>query len=86
MSDVAVDRRATRAEVWVHRDRLRQLAEAAGLTDARVGPDGVIIAHPPDSGYGATLRFAREASAVVGAWVQTIADDAPAADVPAQPL
>ncbi len=86
MSEVAVDRRATREEVLGHRDRLRDLAGAAGLSDPRVGPNGVVIAHPPDNGYRATLRFARDATAVVGAWVQTIADDAPAAEVVAEPL
>lgn len=86
MSEVAVDRRATREEVLAHRERLRDLAGAAGLVDPRVGPNGVVIAHPPDDGYRATLRFARDATAVVGAWVQTITDDAPAAEVVAEPL
>jgi hypothetical protein len=86
MSDVATDRRATRDEVFAHRDRLRELARAAGLTSVRVGPNGTVIVHPPDQGYRATLRFARDTTAVVGAWVHTITDDASAADVPAEPL
>lgn len=86
MSEVAVDRRATREEVLAHRVRLREFAAAAGLVDPRVGPNGVVIAHPPDAGYRATVRFARDATAVVGAWVQTITDDVPAAKVDSEPL
>lgn len=86
MSEVAVDRQADREEVLRHRTRLRELAAAAGLENPRVDARGVVIAHPPDDGYRATLRFARDATAVVGAWVQTITDDAPAADVASEPL
>jgi hypothetical protein len=86
MSEVIVDRQADREEVLRHRVRLRELAAAAGLEDPRVDASGVVIARPPDPGYRATLRFARDATAVVGAWVQTITDDAPAASVPTEPL
>jgi hypothetical protein len=86
VSDVTADRRATLEEVLAHREKLRELASAAGLGGARVAANGALIVHPPDSGYRATVRFAVEATAVVGAWVQTITDDAPAASVETQPL
>ena len=86
MSEIALDRQADREEVLLHRARLRELASSAGLEDVRVDASGVVIARPPDGGYRATLRFARDATAVVGAWVQTITDDASPADVAAEPL
>jgi hypothetical protein len=86
MPDVALDRRATRREVLEHRQRLTEIASAAGFENLRVTADGALVVHPSDLGYRATVHFARQASDVVGAWVQTITDDAPAAAGETSPL
>jgi hypothetical protein len=80
MSDtVANDRVATRSEVLAHRVELAALARANGLRDARADRAGVVIVHSDAPGYGAVRRFATAASQLVGAWVNVITDDVPAA-------
>jgi hypothetical protein len=87
MSDVvANDRVATRSEVLAHRAELAALARANGLGAARADRAGVVIVHSDAPGYGAVRRFATAASRVVGAWVNVITDDVPAASTSADPL
>lgn len=87
MSYVATgDRTATRAEVVTQRHALRALAERHGLAEPRVDQAGTIVVHSDAPGYGPLRRYASEASELVGAWVNVISDDAPAAEAAAEAL
>ncbi|MGH9057623.1 MAG: hypothetical protein ACRDYY_17450 [Acidimicrobiales bacterium] len=87
MSNLAVgDRSATRAEVLAARKVLRQLARRHGLSDPRVDVAGTVIVHSSDPGYAALMRYADAAAKTVGAWVNVISDDAPAAQVDTEEL
>lgn len=60
------------------RRNLRILAERHGITRPRVTASGAILVGIPDyPGYAALKRFAAEAAAVVGAWVNVAAEGAP---------
>jgi hypothetical protein len=78
--------RATRSEILTHRVELAALARAHGLRDPRTDSTGVIIVHADAPGYGAVRRFATAASQTVGAWVNVITDDVPAARTSTDPL
>lgn len=80
------DRVATRAEVLAQRAQIRRLATEHGLTDLRIDPVGTVIVHSDTPGYRALRRFATDASALIGAWVNVIVDEAPAADTDATTL
>jgi hypothetical protein len=87
MPDVtSTDRLASRAEVLEHRERLADLARANGLTEVRADAAGVVIVHSEAPGYASVRRFAAAASSVVGAWVNVVTDDVPAARTSAEPL
>jgi hypothetical protein len=45
-----------------------------------------VIVHSEAPGYASVRRFAAAASSVVGAWVNVITDDVPAARTSAEPL
>jgi hypothetical protein len=77
----ATERLATRLEVVAHREALRRLADAHGLSTPRVSPTGTVIVHNDAPGYRAVRRFATAASDVVGAWVNVVTDDVTAAEV-----
>ena len=69
---------ATRDDVLAARRALRLLAERHGITGPRVTASGAVLAGiPDDPEYGALKRFAAEAAAVVGAWVNVAAEGAP---------
>lgn len=73
---------ATRDDVIAARRNLRILAERHGVTRPRVTASGaILVGIPDDPGYAALKRFAAEAAAVVGAWVNVVAEDAPGAAV-----
>jgi len=80
MSNLATgDRSATRAEVLAARSALRQLAGRYGLSHPRVDVAGTVIVHTTDPGYATLMRYAEAAAKTIGAWVNVISDDAPAA-------
>lgn len=80
------DRTATRAEVLAVREQLRRLAAKQRLTELRVDVAGTVIVHSDAPGYGPLRLFAREASQLIGVWVNVITDDVPAAQVHADTL
>lgn len=82
----ATDRVATRDEVVAQRHALRRLAEEHGLVDPRVSMTGTVVVHSGDPGYRTVRRFATAASDLVGAWVNVVTDDVPAAQVDAVAL
>lgn len=87
MSNLATgDRSATRDEVVAARKTLRQLAHRHGLSQPRVDAVGTVIVHSDAPGYSAVMRYADAAAKTVGAWVNVITDDAPAAQVEAEAL
>lgn len=87
MSNLATgDRSATRDEVVAARKALRQLAKRHGLTRPRVDATGTVIVHSDAPGYAAVMHYADAAARAVGAWVNVITDDAPAARVDAEAL
>lgn len=87
MSELATgDRSATKAEVMAERQVLRRLASQHQLGQPRVDRRGTVIVHSDQSGYRSVRRFATAAAKQVGAWVNVITDDAPAAQVDAEPL
>jgi hypothetical protein len=87
MSDaVTTDPIASRGQVLAQRARLATLARRSGLSDAAVDAAGVVVVHSNAPGYAAVRRFASAASVVVGAWVNVITDDVPAAQVPTEAL
>jgi hypothetical protein len=75
----ATDRKASAAEVRVHAPMLRRLAAEVGVTDLRVRDNGSVVVHSDQPGYHQTMELSRRASALVGARVQVITDDVPAA-------
>lgn len=77
----ATDRVATRDEVVSRRDALRRLAQEHGLVNPRVSTTGTLVVHSDDPGYRTVRRFATAASDLVGAWVNVVTDDVPAAHV-----
>lgn len=77
---------ATRDQVLAHRAQLRQMASEEGLSRLRVDVAGTVIAHTNAPGYGPLRRFATAASGLVGAWVNVVTDDVPAAEVSASAL
>ena len=85
-SVVTSERTATRDEVLPFRRALRKLAAEHGLTEARIDTTGTVIVHSEQPGYGPLRRFATDASAQVGLWVNVITDDVPAAKGHADPL
>jgi hypothetical protein len=78
---MTADRRATIDEVTAKRSELRSLALRHGFGEARVAADGMIIVQSDAPGYRPVARFAGEASRVVGAYVQVVTDEVPAASV-----
>jgi hypothetical protein len=87
MSNLATgDRTATRAEVLAARKVLRQLAQRHGLSQPRVDVAGTVIVHSSDPGYAALMRYADAVSKTIGAWLNVITDDAPAAQVDTEDL
>jgi hypothetical protein len=69
---------ATRDDVLAARRELRGLAVRHGIAHPRVTASGaVLISVPGDGGYRRLERFAAAAAAVVGAWVNVVAEDAP---------
>jgi hypothetical protein len=80
MASVAVmAQKASRSEVLHHRQAIRNLIAAAGLTDPRLRDDGTIVVHTAEPGYHAVGRLSRMASDVVGRYVHVITDDVPGA-------
>lgn len=75
------DRLATRDEIVKLRGQLRELAASEKLSDVRVDATGTVIVHSEALGYGPLRRFATAASSRIGAWVNVITDDVPAAEV-----
>jgi len=87
MSNLATgDRTASRAEVLAARKVLRQLAQRYGLSQPRVDVAGTVIVHSSDPGYAALMRYADAVSKTIGAWLNVITDDAPAAQVDTEDL
>lgn len=87
MSDLlTADRLATMAEVLAKRAELRSMAERYGFEDVALTDDGILIVPNAGPSYRRIARFAGEASRLVGAYVQIITDDVPAASVPTRPL
>lgn len=80
------DRTATRQEVLGARKRLGELAAVERLSAVRVDIAGTVIVHSEAAGYGPVRRFATSASNEVGAWVNVITDDVPAAEVASEAL
>lgn len=85
-STTTSDLSATRDQVLAHRAQLRQMASEEGLSKLRVDVAGTVIAHTDAPGYGPLRRFATAASGLVGAWVNVVTDDVPAAEVSASAL
>lgn len=83
---VIPDRVATRAEVLSQRRRLAELAAEYGLEQPRVDERGTVIVHSREPGYRLLARYATGAARLVGAWVNVITDDVPAAEVDAEAL
>lgn len=83
---MTADRRATAGEVTAKRVELRALASRHRLRAVHVAADGMIVVHTDQPGYRDLARFAGEASRLVGAYVQVITDDVPAASVPTASL
>lgn len=87
MSELMIaDRRATADEVAARRVELRMLASRHRFNAIDVAADGMIVVRTDDPGYRDLARFAGEASRLVGAYVQVVTDDVPAAAVPTNPL
>ena len=87
MASVATgDRTATRDEVIALRRDLRSMAERHALGAPRVDAVGTIVVNSPQPGYAAVRRFAVEASALAGVWVNVITDGVPAAQVATEAL
>ncbi|PZS04046.1 MAG: hypothetical protein DLM56_07220 [Pseudonocardiales bacterium] len=76
---LSADRVASAAEVFARRDELRRLAARHGFTQARIADDGTLIVHVDEPGYRPIIRFSIDAATLLGAHVQTITDDVPAA-------
>jgi hypothetical protein len=74
-------RRATIDEVTAKRSELRSLALRHGFGEVRMAADGLMVVHSDAPGYRAVARFAGEASRLVGAYVQLVTDDVPAASL-----
>lgn len=83
---MTADRRATADEVAAKRVELRTLASRHRFTAVEIAADGMIIVRTEAPGYRDLARFAGEASRLVGAYVQVVTDDVPAASVPTIPL
>jgi len=83
---VTPDRVATRAEVLRQRRRLADLAAEYGLGEPRVDERGTVIVRSAEPGYRLLARYATDATRLVGAWVNVITDDVPAAEVNAEAL
>lgn len=83
---MTADRRATAGEVAAKRVELRALASQHRFDAVHVAADGMIVVHTDQPGYRDLARFAGEASRLVGAYVQVITDDVPAASVPTTSL
>lgn len=83
---MTADRRATLDEVTAKRAELRALASRHRFGEPRLTDNGMIVVHSDAPGYRAVARFAGEASRLVGAYVQVITDDVPAAAVPTNAL
>lgn len=83
---VIADRRATADEVTAKRVELRALALRHRFDAVHVAADGMVVVHTDQPGYRDLARFAGEASRLVGAYVQVITDDVPAASVPTTSL
>lgn len=77
---VTTDRRATKSEIEATRDRLRQLAQACGLDNARLRTDGAIVVRLQNPGYLPIGRYATEASVIVGSYVHVVTDDVAGAE------
>jgi hypothetical protein len=83
---LTADRLATMAEVLAKRVELRSLVERYGFEVAVLTEDGTLILPNAGPSYRRIARLAGEASRLVGAYVQVITDDVPAASVPTRPL
>lgn len=83
---VTTDRRATKSEIEATRDRLRQLAHACGLDNARLRDDGAIVIHSQNPGYLRIGRYATEAAAIVGSYVHVVTDDVAGSESSSEPL
>jgi alkylated DNA nucleotide flippase Atl1 len=83
---LTADRLATTAEVLTKRAELRSLAERYGFEVVALIDDGTLIVPNAGPSYRQIARLAGEASRLVGAYVQIITDDVPAASVPTRPL
>lgn len=87
MSDLlTADRLATKAEVSAKCVELRSLAEAQGFGEVAMTEDGALVVHDEEPSYRRIAKFAGQASRLVGAYVQVITDDVPAASVPTHQL
>ncbi len=79
-------RAATADEVAAKRVELRALASRHRFAAIDVAGDGMIIVRTDAPGYRDLARFAGEAARLVGAYVQVVTDDVPAASAPTKPL
>lgn len=70
-----LERNATAEEVAAHEEQLRTLAADAGLSGFEVRQGGLVVVHSDEAGYRSVIRFATEASRLVGAWVQVVTDE-----------
>lgn len=87
MSDLlTADRLATKDEVRAKRGELKSLAEAQGFSDVAMTDEGTLVVHDTEPSYRRIAKLAGQASRLVGAYVQVIADDVPAASVPSHRL
>ena len=80
----SVDRHvlATRDDVLAARLALRHLGDGHGVIKLQVTSSGaVLVSVPPGCDYRWLEQFAADAAAVVGAWVNVVAEDAPWAPV-----
>ncbi len=71
---------------WVVKSASCALASQHRFEAIHVATDGLIVVHTDQPGYRDSARFAGEASRLVGAYVQVITDDVPAASVPTTSL
>jgi hypothetical protein len=74
------DVRATAAQLAAASSSLRTLADAEGLSDLRLSPDGTLFAHVDnDPTYRSVLRFVAAATQLLGVEPNVVVDHTPAA-------
>lgn len=74
------DRKASASEVRSHAQRVRQLAEEAGVSNPRLRRNGTVVVYSPHPGYREVVHLSQRLSDVVGCYVHVITDDVPAGE------